>query len=234
VVRDSRHDWATYDPKSIPSKADLPELQHFLDPLPAHSRILDLGCGTGRVSRLLAGRGFAVVGVDINEAAVEEARAACGGGARFYVRDVASAAGLALEEPPFDAVVCQLVVSIVGEPDERLRLLRNARDLLAPGGLVYLSASGVSDEINPTYRTLYATDAPETGERYSYFSRDAAGKILYVTHHFVEAELQELLRAGGFEVVSLVKKKETSSRRSDETAFFIYVVGRRSDADSAP
>lgn len=231
MTRDPRRDWASYEPESIPSKSDLPELEHFLERVPRPCRVLDLGCGSGRVSQLLEGRGLDVVGVDINEAAVETARALCTDRARFHVRDICSAAGLDLEEAPFGAVVCQLVVSIVGGPADRLTLIRNAFGVLAPGGLLYLSASGVSDDINPKYRALYEADVSETEERYSYCSRDAEGNVLYVTHHFLPSELEQLLRVGGFQVDSLVTKLEASSRRPEEVAYFLYAVGSRSEQD---
>ena len=50
------------------------------------------------------------------------------------------------------------------------------------------------------------------------------GKVLFVTHHFTEQELRDLLTE--FERVEIIKKKETSSRRPDEVAYFFYVVAR--------
>jgi SAM-dependent methyltransferase len=224
-----RNDWAnweSFDPASIPTKEDRPELETWLERIPAASALLDLGCGAGGVSRRLVERGFAVVGVDINEGALSRAREAAPG-AKFYRRDVASPGGLALEEAPFEGVVCQLVLSIVGGPEDRLGLLANARRALAPHGHLYLSASGVSDEINPAYRRRYEEDFPGTGERYTYFSRDELGNVLYRTHHFEEEELTRLLEETGFEVVELRKKREASSRRPEEAAFFFYAFCRR-------
>ena len=218
---DARGNWERFDPGSIPTKLDLAVLEAWLDGLRRGCAILDLGCGVGGVSLRLLARGFAVTGCDINTEALARAGDAAPG-ARFYRRDVAAAAGLALEEAPFDAVVCQLVLSIVGGPEERERLLRNARDALRPGGRLYLSASGVSGDVNPGYRRAYQEDFPLTGERHTYFSRDSAGNVLYRTHHFEEDELEELLVTAGFEAVEILKKCEASSRRPEETAFFFY------------
>ena len=217
--------WESFDPASIPTKDDRPELETWLDRIPEKSALLDLGCGAGGVSRRLVERGFAVVGVDINEQALSRARETAPG-AKFYRRNVASAGGLALEEAPFDGVVCQLVLSIVGGPEERRSLLENARRALAPRGYLYLSASGVSGDINPAYRRRYEEDFPKTGERYTYFSRDEQGNVLYRTHHFEEQELTRLLEEAGFEVLEIRKKRETSSRRPGEAAFFFYASCR--------
>ena len=232
MVRQSRDDWARFDPRSIPTKSELPFLDGWLERASVREgRLLDLGCGVGEVSLRLSERGFSVVGVDINEEAVEQARRKVQGGA-FYRRDVAAADGLALEEAPFDFVVCQLVLSIVGGPEERGNLLKNAHEVLAPTGHLYLSASGVSDDINPAYARLYDEDYPLTGERYTYCSRDASGKVLYETHHFTEDELQRLMEASGFEDVEIEKKREVSSRRPDEPAYFLYAFGRKRRVES--
>lgn len=229
MSRDSREDWSRFDVASIPTKNDLSLLESWLDSLPVSGKprkLLDLGCGVGRVSARLADRSFVVVGVDINAPAIEEARRRAPTGV-FHRTDVASPEGLDIEEGPFDVVVCQLVLSVVGGTSERRALLRNAHRVLAPGGHFYLSASGVSSAINPGYARLYEQDLTATGELHTYESRDAEGTILYRTHHFTEEELRELLEDAGFTRFEVVAKTETSSRRPDEAAIFLYAFARK-------
>jgi SAM-dependent methyltransferase len=226
----SREDWARFEPAAIPTKAEIAELEAWLDALrpaeAAPARLLDLGCGVGGVSRRLFEKGFFVVGVDVNSEALAEARRTAEG-VTFRLRDVASPRGLELDEAPFDGVVCQLVLSIVGDVSDRRRLLENALDSLRPGGCLYLSASGVSDAINPSYGRLYEQDFPSTGERHTYCSRDTMGNVLYRTHHFTEKELRDLLESSGFVDVVIRRKKEFSSRRPGEAAFFLYAFSRK-------
>ena len=66
------------------------------------SRILDAGCGPGRVGAELARRGHEVVGVDIDATLVAAAREDHPG-PTWVVADLAT---LALDVAPFDAVVC--------------------------------------------------------------------------------------------------------------------------------
>lgn len=227
TTRDSRRDWAAYEPDRIPTKADVPELEGFLDRVGSGGRLLDLGCGNGRVSRMLAERGFDVVGVDINEAALRTDGTV--NNVELHVRDITAPGGLDLPGPRFRVVVCQLVISVIGGTAAREALLANAFDVLEPGGWLYLSASEVSDDVNPGYHELYLRDFPETGERYTYFSRDADGNILYTTHHFTGPELSALIEGAGFELTRLASTTESSSRRPDEAAHFLYAVGRRPD-----
>lgn len=143
---------------------------------------------------------------------------------------VADAAG---DEPlhglgePFDVVVCQLVVSIVGGPTDRGRLLRTCSALLRPEGRLFVSASGVSGDVNPAYARLYAADAPLTGESFTYHSRDAEGRVLYATHHFSEPELESALAAAGLTQIAIVSAVEASSRRPEERAIFLYATASK-------
>jgi SAM-dependent methyltransferase len=142
------------------------------------------------------------------------------------VADMAADDPPRLDAAPFDVVVCQLVLSIIGDERHRRNLLRHARSNLAPGGWLYLSASGVSDAINPGYARLYAEDFPQTGEKHTYYSRDAEGQILYATHHFTSEELASLLEQEGFSDSTVTTEREVSSRRPDEAAYFLYATCR--------
>jgi SAM-dependent methyltransferase len=144
----------------------------------------------------------------------------------FEVADFAEDAAPRLNGAPFDVVVCQLVISIIGDVRHRANLLRHVRENLRPGGRLFLSASGVSDTINAGYARLYADDFPLTGERHTYLSRNDRGEVLYMTHHFTLDELASLLEAAGFDEVDVATKRETSSRRPDEAAYFLYATGR--------
>ncbi|MGI9178150.1 MAG: class I SAM-dependent methyltransferase, partial [Pirellulales bacterium] len=211
-MRDARDDWRRFDAGAIPSKDSTPRLDAFLEEVAAEAggaglSLLDVGCGSGRLSQRIFERGFSVLGVDINPDAIQAAQqlatppATAGRSLRFAVADVATDASPRLEGGPFDVIVCQLVISIIGTLHERTNLLRHLRAALRPGGRLFLSASGVSDTINPGYARLYADDLPLTGERHTYLSRNASGEVLYTTHHFTDDELRDLLDAAGFDEI---------------------------------
>jgi SAM-dependent methyltransferase len=238
-MRDAREDWRCYDAGKIPSKAATPQLDGFLAAVQATAptnrplALLDVGCGTGGISRRLYELGFSVLGIDVNPDAISAARQLAvladvsGRGLRFEEADFAADRAPRIDGGPFDVAVCQLVLSIIGDARHRANLLRNVGQHLRPGGWLFLSASGVSDTINAGYARLYAEDVHLTGERHTYFSRDEAGTVLYMTHHFTRAELGGLLETAGFREISLTTEKESSSRRPDEAAFFHYATCRR-------
>jgi SAM-dependent methyltransferase len=238
-MRDAREDWKRFDAAMIPSKAATPQLDTFLSAVQQAAEghppltLLDVGCGTGRLARRLHESGFSVTGVDISPDAVRAAHDlaldadSAVRSLRFHTADFASEYPPCIAGGPFDVVVCQLVLSIIGDAPNRRNLLRHVRHNLRQGGWLYVSASGVSDSINPGYARLYAEDAHLTGELHSYFSRDERGQVLYMTHHFTVDELATLLESAGFGQIGVTSEKETSSRRPDEAAYFLYATCRR-------
>jgi SAM-dependent methyltransferase len=111
-------------------------------------RVLDVGCGTGQLTRTLAG----VVGAE-NVAAVdlaESALAVCR--ARVPEADVrlASAEDLPFEEGEFDTALAQLVVNLVDDPQ---RAVREMARVVRPAGVV--AACFWDDDDMPLLRSLW-------------------------------------------------------------------------------
>lgn len=225
----SRRDWATFEPASIPTKTHTPQLERWVVALGSRPlRVVDVGCGVGNSTRRLVQQGFSVVGLDINAAAISQLTAALADPAvELHVQDVARAEGLGLAPASLDAAVCQLVASIVGDVQDRATLLRNISEVLRPGGALFISFSGLSDDLNPEYASLYARDLAETGEHGSYVSRAPDGRELYRTHHFGRDEIVQLLTSHGFCELEIDEQIEASSRRPDQRARFFYVTCRR-------
>ncbi|MFI7070876.1 class I SAM-dependent methyltransferase [Micromonospora sediminicola] len=117
--------------------ADLAGEARMVDALvPPGSRILDAGCGTGRVAGALAARGHTLVGVDADPTLVEAARADHPG-PRFLVADLAELDLPRQGEPePFDAaVVAGNVMTFVAPGTEPAVLARIAAHV-RPDGVV--------------------------------------------------------------------------------------------------
>lgn len=99
--------------------------------------VLDVGCGSGRVSRLLADRGFDVVGIDVSEPLVEKARSLFPD-IEFRVEDVREAS---FDAESFDYVVfSHFGLDYILPKAEREKALREMYRLLKPGGLVLFSS----------------------------------------------------------------------------------------------
>ncbi len=105
--------------------------------VPRSARILDAGCGPGRVGSTLAGLGHEVVGVDVDPVLIAEAQREHPG-ATWLVADLAElnlpAAGVAGD---FDAIVCAgNVMTFLAESTRSLVVSRLGAHLAEGGRLV--------------------------------------------------------------------------------------------------
>ncbi|WP_313955531.1 class I SAM-dependent methyltransferase [Kocuria palustris] len=116
--------------------ADLDGEARLIDALAARgARILDAGCGPGRIGGELARRGHRVTGVDIDPALLEAARADHPG-ALWLHGDLAHLAALDAQLPRegFDLIVCAGNVMTFLAPGTAPDVLRGFRERLAPEG----------------------------------------------------------------------------------------------------
>jgi SAM-dependent methyltransferase len=122
--------WARGEAGGVPTdhffwRFGLPET---LALLPAPGRLtLDLGCGEGRLSRVLAARGHRVVGVEASPTLVDAARDA----APDIDVHVADAGDLPLDDGAADLVVASMVLMNLDDLDGAMREVAR---VLAPGG----------------------------------------------------------------------------------------------------
>ncbi|MFI5497024.1 class I SAM-dependent methyltransferase [Actinoplanes sp. NPDC051859] len=114
--------------------ADLAGEARLIDAMvPRGSRILDAGCGTGRVGSHLAAAGHDVTGVDLDPELIEAARADHPG-PHWLVGDLAE-----LDLPArFALIVSAGNVMAFAAPRTRVEILRRLRTHLAEGGRVVI------------------------------------------------------------------------------------------------
>jgi len=119
--------------------ADLAGEARMVDAMVARgSRILDAGCGPGRVGAELAARGHQVVGVDVDPELIAAAQADHPG-PRWLVADLAELDLAALGEPePFDAAVIAGNVMAFVAPGTEPAVLAGVAAHLRPDGFVVI------------------------------------------------------------------------------------------------
>ncbi len=95
-------------------------------------RVLDAGCGTGRVAIELARRGIEVVGVDVDPAMLDVARRLAPG-LEWWLGDLSS---VELPTDHFDLVVMAGNVMIFLRPGTEASVIANLANALVTGGLL--------------------------------------------------------------------------------------------------
>ncbi|MFG2343369.1 class I SAM-dependent DNA methyltransferase [Streptomyces phaeochromogenes] len=172
-----------YDEAFPHKEGQLSAGEWLIDSLPAGSRVLDLGCGTGvPTARQMTDAGFEVVGIDLSRRMVQLAREYVPA-ATFHQLDIADLRpGGPHDLGRFDAVAA--FFSLLMLPRVEIPLaLQTVRHLLVPGGLFALS--------------MVEADVDN-------YAIPFLGNTIRVSGYVLE-DLHKVIEAGGFEIV-----KETS------------------------
>lgn len=181
--------------------------------LPPQSKILDVGCGTGRHSIELAQRGYKITGIDISRGMLKEAQRRASDVAVQIDWVQADAATMHLDQRA-DGVIClcEGAFGLLGSGDDphthELAILSNIYSSLKPGGkLIVTALNGLAKIRSATTETVeqgdfdplvlmeaFSVDYESAGEKKSADVRERG---------FVPSELHLMLTVSGFEVAQI-------------------------------
>jgi SAM-dependent methyltransferase len=173
-------------------------------------RLIDLGCGTGRLLIQFAQRGYWVLGVDLSEAMLEVAGDKARQASVVVHRLKANIVELdALSDGSFDYAAClfSTLGMVTGEAARR-QVVAHVHRLLRPGGRFLLHAHNRWFNFwDPQGRQWLLRDLPRSisrharaGDRLMPVHQGIAGLTL---HLFTRREAIRLLRGAGFRIVEI-------------------------------
>ena len=134
-------------------------LQEIIDKIPNKSRILDLGCGAGRNSKLLFDKGHTVTGIDSSIVAIEKARELCN--ATFLQEDLITNDWI---DQKFDVVLDFGFLHSWPKEEKLLEYRYQLDNVLEIGGLYVGEQSKTNLRKDPLGGSLYAPPYMEEKE----------------------------------------------------------------------
>ncbi|MEQ8456664.1 MAG: glycosyltransferase [Sandaracinaceae bacterium] len=190
--------WSAFHPPSKETLVDDRLVQAVREIRPA--RLLDYGCGRGRLAARLAQEGIAVTAYDPDASLAEHWRDATGPG--FLTRGEVEVLR-SREQSAFDAVVCCLVLCTLGDEDAR-SVLDDVRALLHRGGsaiLVVCNPRHVGCHTALQHRVLPSAWEPEESFAYTKLVR-SSGRLRHEVHRPMR-HYEEMFRAAALRVESI-------------------------------
>ncbi len=173
-----------------------PEMKEFAEYIKGGQKILDLGCGNGRLLDSLDGKKFDYLGVDQSEELIKEAKQKHPNH-KFRVMKVEN---LKLNDTQYDAAF--MIASLHHLPDQKLRkkALTEANRVMSDGGMLFITVWNLRQ---PKYQHYIR------GSEALIPWKNSAGTVLAERyyHAYTEDELKSDLKSANFEIINLAKSK---------------------------
>ncbi len=179
---------ANYDASMAVSSLSAADVAYCVARFTVPGRVIDLGCGTGRLAAPLLARGFEYLGVDLSEAMLEQARINTPA-AQFQVANLTDLAGV--PDASFDYAACLFsTFGMIRGEAQRAAALASACRVLKPGGLFVLHVHN-RGFVGLPWRRLWTADLT--------MPQAYGGAALTLTH-FTRSQTCRLLSVAGFAV----------------------------------
>jgi len=214
------------------SDADAELIERILQLTP-RTRVLDLGCGHGRIANRLAAKGIHVTGLDASDRFIADARL---GASKRNLTNVEYVLGdmrsLPFESASYDAVISWFTSFGYFDDDENRRVLLEAARVLAPGGQLAIEINNLA-ELLPRWQPAtvierdgaFAIDQarfdPMSGRARTERTIVKDGRtrrLTFSVRMFMPAELSDWLTNAGFAAVAFYDNRgealTASSRRA--------------------
>lgn len=143
------------------------DLFFYSSALSYQSTVLEVGCGSGRLTRLLSNLGHSLTGIDLSREMIHIARTKSTGNEHYIQMDMRQLAFNCL----FDAVIIPYnTLNLLSDTDDIISCLNGCRKYLKPGGalLLQLYTPPVNDQTEETTKSF----------QFQMFDRPQGGRIV--------------------------------------------------------
>lgn len=175
------------------------ERENFLKSIPEKSRILDVGCGGGRDSKVFYQNGHHVVGIDLSKVMLRQARKRVPQ-ARFVCMDVTK---VDFPASSFDGIWAEAVLLHLKRTDVP-KVLKRFYKILKPGGLIHIYV--------------------KRGKGESYVKEELSGWKERFYTYFNKKEIVQTIKDAGFKIVHTAINADSHGRKDVK---WICVWGRK-------
>ncbi|MBU4205041.1 class I SAM-dependent methyltransferase, partial [Patescibacteria group bacterium] len=183
------------------------DLKPFLNYTNFRDKVLDLGCGNGRLFNVLKEKRIDYIGVDNSESLIFEAKRNLPE-AKFEVQDLLD---LSFPENNFDKIYCIAALHHIPSKELRLKALQEMKRVLKPKGILILTVWNLWQKktiwesvIKNNLLKLIGLNKMDLNDILVPW-KDKSGKVLvqrYI-HLFIKKELKKLAKKAGFLVENI-------------------------------
>ncbi len=197
------------------------ELDFIKEEVKEGDKILDLGCGNGRLYEFLKEKRIEYTGIDSSEKLLELARKKYGVEAKFIRGDALS---LPFADESFDKIISIAVLHHIPSKELRRKFLSEARRVLKKNGVLIISVWNMRQKKYAPLLIKYALlkiiglSPLDFGDVYLGWNGEEKVRFL---HAFKKSEFEKLLKESGFSV-----KKFLTVRRKSGQGNFLAVAGK--------
>jgi ubiquinone/menaquinone biosynthesis C-methylase UbiE len=179
------------------------ETEYLINKIPINSSVLDVGCGDGRVIKIILETTQNITGVDNESAAIQEAkeRLASFPSVKLFVADGMQ---LPFEDKVFDVVVFMMTLVNLGQ--NKVAILKEIQRVLKIDGVVILSvySEDAYETRLATYTEIGLPIKSVSGGNFTFDAMDTAK----TSEQFSQMELTSIAQEAGFKVVDIQKVDE--------------------------
>lgn len=202
-----------------------PEIEFLVnDYLRPGDKVLDLGCGNGRLLEFLKNKEVDYIGVDNSEKLIEIAKS------KYPKNRFLVAEGLSLPFPKnyFDKIYSIAVFHHLPSKEFRLLFLKEAKRVLKPAGLLILTVWSLRLRafwglfLKYTFLKLIGLSKLDFGDVF-YPWKNSQGKIIIsrYLHFFTKKELKKLIKEAG------LRLKEIKELKRGKGNYNIYLIAEK-------